>query len=89
MFHKVGLTQGCGVYTCEVHIFCNCGMPILFGDTFDLARGLNRDLGSLILKEGVNVMAWAFMFVKGPLLRVEFWCEAPKRRPTVRRLGKN
>ena len=53
-------------------------MPILFGDTFSLARGLNRDSGSLILKEGVNAMAWAFMFVRGPLLRVEFRCEAPK-----------
>ena len=55
-------------------------MLILFGDTFGLARGLNRDLGSLTLKEGVNAMMWAFMFVRGPLLRVEFWC--------VRRLGK-
>ena len=64
-------------------------MSILFGDTFGLARGLNRDLGSLILKEGVNTMVWAFMFVRGPLLRVEFWCEAPKRRPIVRRLVKN
>ena len=53
-------------------------MLILFGDTFSLARGLNRDLGSLILKEGVNAMVWALMFVRGPLLRVEFWCEAPK-----------
>ena len=53
-------------------------MPILFGDTFGLARGVNGDLGSLILKEGVNAMVWAFMFVRGPLLRVEFRCEAPK-----------
>ena len=53
-------------------------MLILFRDTFGLARGLNRDLGSLILKEGVDAMVWAFMFVRGPLLRVEFWCEAPK-----------
>ena len=50
-------------------------MPILFGDTFDLARGLKGDLGSLILKEGVNVMVWAFMFARGPLLRVKFFCE--------------
>ena len=53
-------------------------MLILFRDAFGLAKGLNRDLGSLILKEGVNAMMWAFMFVRGPLLRVEFWCEAPK-----------
>ena len=53
-------------------------MLILFGDTLGLARGLNRDLDLLIFKEGVNAMVWAFMFVRGPLLRVEFWCEAPK-----------
>ena len=47
-------------------------MPILFGDTFDLARGLNGDLGSLIRKEDVNATVWAFMFVRGPLLRVKF-----------------
>lgn len=47
-------------------------MLILFGDTFGLARGVNGDLGSLILKEGVNAMMWTFMFVRGPLLRVEF-----------------
>ena len=47
-------------------------MPILFRNTFGLARGLNGDLGSLILKEGVNVMVWGFIFVRGPLLRVKF-----------------
>ena len=53
-------------------------MPILLGDTLGLEMSLNRDLGLLILKEGVNAMAWTFMFVRGPLLRVEFWCEACK-----------
>ena len=47
-------------------------MLILFGDTFGLARGLNGDLGLFILKEGVNAIVWAFMFVRGPLLRVKF-----------------
>ena len=53
-------------------------MLILFGDTFGLARGLNGDLGLLILKEGVNAMVWAFMFVRGPLLRVKFCVREPK-----------
>ena len=53
-------------------------MLILFGDTFGLARGLNGDLGSLILKDGVNAMVWAFMFVRGPLLRVKFCVREPK-----------
>ena len=47
-------------------------MLILVGDTFGLERGLNGDLGSLILKEDVNATVWAFMFVRGPLLRVKF-----------------
>ena len=47
-------------------------MLILVGDTFGLARGVNGDLGSLILKKCVNAMVWAFMFVRGLLLRVKF-----------------